>query len=60
MFLMCEDIDYSVCESAIELMARLTDFGLLDRDEIASLFELVFALNKQVAFPVCISHTSLE
>ena len=50
---MCEDIDYSVCEAALELMTRLAELGLIGSEELQSLEVLVLAVNKSVAHPVC-------
>jgi hypothetical protein len=52
MFLMCEDIDFSVCEAALELMARLAELGLLGEEEVSALEELVLATDKAVGHPV--------
>ncbi len=52
MFLMCEDVDFSVCEAAIELMGRLAELKLLGREETAALEQLALALSPHVAIPV--------
>ena len=52
MFLMCEDVDTSVCETAIEMMSRLYDRKLLTDVELAAVSELIFAVNKTISTAV--------
>ena len=52
MFLMCEDVDISVCETAIEMMSHLYDRKLLTDVELAAVSELIFAVNKTISTAV--------
>lgn len=49
---MCEDIELSVCEAAIDLMTSFLSRDVLTDEEVHSISELVFAVNKSVGHPV--------
>ena len=49
---MCEDIDLTVCEAAIDLMTVFLAHDILTEEEKQSISELIFAVNKSVGHPV--------